>query len=231
MHNPFKTLTKFECFLWLSSLLVTTVSFFCSPAKDPLTLIASLIGFTALIFTAKGYVWGQILILIFAAIYGVISYRFAYYGEMITYLGMSAPVAIVAIISWLRHPYKETAQVSVHCMRGKEWLLLSLLTAAVTVLFYFLLGALHTANLIVSTVSVATSFFAASLTVLRSPFYALAYTANDVVLIVLWIAAALKDISSLPMVICFVMFLANDLYGLYSWLRMQKEQAAAGGSE
>ncbi len=226
IHNPFGDLTKFELVLWLASLLVSTASFFLSPAKDPLTLIASLIGFTALIFTAKGYVLGQILILLFAAIYGIISYRFAYYGEMITYLGMSAPVAIVAIASWLRHPYKDTAQVTVHRMRGKEWLLLSLLTAAVTVVFYFVLGALHTANLVVSTLSVATSFFAASLTVLRSPFYALAYTVNDVVLIALWIAATLKDPSSLPMVICFVMFLANDLYGLYSWLCMQRQQAA-----
>lgn len=225
MHNPFRSLTRFELFLWLSSLLLSTVCFFLSPIKDPLTLTVSLVGFTALIFTAKGLVLGQILIVIFAALYGIISYRFAYYGEMITYFGMSAPVAIIAIVSWLRHPYKKSKQVAVHRMRNKEWGFLSLLTVGVTVLFYFVLRALGTANLIVSTVSVATSFFAASLTVLRSPFYALAYTANDVVLIVLWIAASMKDISSLPMVICFVMFLANDLYGLYSWLRMQKEQA------
>ncbi len=224
IRNPFRDLTKFELVLWLTSMLVTTLSFFFSPTRDILTLLASLVGFTALIFTAKGYVLGQVLIVVFAALYGIISYRFAYYGEMITYLGMSAPVAIFAIISWLRHPYKKTAEVAVHRMRGKELLLLSLLTAAVTALFYFLLGALGTANLIVSTVSVATSFFAASLTVLRSPFYALAYTANDVVLIVLWISASIKDISSLPMVVCFVMFLANDLYGLYSWLLMQKRQ-------
>ncbi len=225
IRNPFRDLTKFELVLWLTSMLVTTVSFFFSSTRDILTLIASLVGFTALIFTAKGYVLGQALIVVFALLYGIISYRFAYYGEMITYLGMSAPVAIFAIISWLRHPYKKTSQVAVHHMRGKELLLLSLLTAAVTTLFYFLLAALGTANLIVSTVSVATSFFAASLTVLRSPYYALAYTVNDVVLIVLWISASIKDISSLPMVVCFVMFLFNDLYGLYSWIRMQKSQA------
>ena len=127
IHNPLRDLTKFELVLWLTSLLISTASFLLSPEKDPLTLIASLVGFTALIFTAKGFVWGQILIVIFATLYGIISYRFAYYGEMITYLGMSLPVAIVAIASWLRHPYKESAQVAVHRMRGKEWLLLSLL--------------------------------------------------------------------------------------------------------
>ena len=127
IHNPLRDLTKFELVLWLTSLLISMASFLLSPEKDPLTLIASLVGFTALIFTAKGFVLGQILIVIFATLYGIISYRFAYYGEMITYLGMSLPVAIVAIASWLRHPYKESAQVAVHRMRGKEWLLLSLL--------------------------------------------------------------------------------------------------------
>lgn len=227
IRNCFRALTRFELFLWLTSITATTAAFLLSPDKDILTMAASLIGFTALIFTAKGYVLGQVLIVVFAVIYGIISFRFSYFGEMLTYLGMSAPVAVLAIISWLKHPYKKTAEVAVHRIRKGELLLILLLCAAVTVLFYFLLGALGTANLLVSTVSVATSFFAAALTFMRSPYYALGYACNDVVLIVLWVSAAVKDISSLPMVICFVMFLANDLYGFYSWLCRQRQQASA----
>lgn len=226
IRQAFQNLTKFELVLWLCSMLVSTASFLLSPERDLLALLTSLIGFTALIFIAKGYVLGQVLVLIFATCYGVISYRFAYYGEVLTYLGMSAPVAVFAIISWAKNPYRETAEVKVRQMRRRDFFYLSLLTAAVTVLFHFLLAALGTANLAVSTVSVATSFFAASLTFLRSPYYALGYTANDVVLIVLWVLASIKDISSLPMVACFVMFLANDLYGFYNWLRIQKKQRA-----
>ena len=62
------------------------------------------------------------------------------------------------------------------------------------------------------------------LTFLRSPYYALAYAANDIVLIVLWVAAAVNDISCLPMIFCFIMFLANDLYGFFNRKRMQKAQ-------
>ena len=94
----------------------------------------------------------------------------------------------------------------------------------VTVSFYFILGALGNANLPVSTLSVATSFLASALTFLRSPYYAIAYAANDVVLIVLWIAAAMQDISSLPMVACFLAFLLNDLYGFINWRRMERRQ-------
>ncbi len=63
------------------------------------------------------------------------------------------------------------------------------------------------------------------LTFLRSPYYAIGYSANDVVLIILWILAAFTDISCLPMVACFVMFLFNDLYGFYNWRKMQKRQS------
>jgi nicotinamide riboside transporter PnuC len=93
-----------------------------------------------------------------------------------------------------------------------------------TVVFYFILGAIGTSNLFFSTISVTTSFFASYLTFMRSPYYALAYALNDLVLIVLWVAAAMKDVSSLPMVFCFLMFFANDMYGFFNWRRMGKQQ-------
>ena len=81
-----------------------------------------------------------------------------------------------------------------------------LATAAVTLGFYFILEHFHTANIIPSTMSVATSFIAVYLTFRRSPYFALAYAANDVVLIVLWTMAAVEDISclSLSVLLCFL---------------------------
>lgn len=222
--SPFRDLSLFELGLWLMSTLVITLSFLIPREKDILTLIASLIGVTALIFVAKGYVLGQVLTVIFAVFYGIISVIFGYYGEMITYLFMTAPVAVMAVISWLRHPFKGEKEVEVSVMSKKQILFMWFMTAAVTFVFYFILGALGNANLTVSTLSVATSFLASSLTFFRSPFYALAYAANDVVLIILWGLASFDSISYLPMVLCFVMFLANDLYGFYNWERMKRRQ-------
>lgn len=75
-----------------------------------------------------------------------------------------------------------------------------------------------------STVSVTTSFFAAYLTFRRSTFYALAYAANDLVLIFLWIIAALANSVYLPVAICFVMFFVNDIYGFINWNKISKRQ-------
>ena len=228
IKNPFKQLTKFEWMLWIVSIVVITLSFLLPEKKDVPSLIASLIGVTALIFIAKGMVVGQVLVVVFALLYGFVSWFQRYYGEMITYMGMSAPMAISAIVSWMKHPYQEggdSSEVEVRALSKKGWILLVLAALGVTVAFYFLLGALGTANLPVSTVSVATSFFASALVFLRSPYYALFYALNDVVLIVLWVGAAITDISALPMVLCFAMFLLNDLYGLWSWRKMAQRQA------
>ncbi len=222
--NPFKDLTIFERVLWITSLVVVTASFLCVPSKDYLTLICSLIGVTALIFVAKGYVIGQILCVVFAVFYGIISFHFKYYGEMITYLGMSAPMAIASVISWLRHPYKESKSVEVHKMKKHQIALMLVLTTLVTVAFYFILSALGTENLIFSTLSVATSFLAVYMTFMRSPYYAIGYALNDIVLIILWVLASIENPSYIPMIMCFVMFLANDIYGFISWKRMEKHQ-------
>ena len=224
----FKSLTKFERGLWLTSLTVTLLSYLLSYLfsgnGDLLNLIASLIGVTALIFVAKGHVLGQLLTVLFSVFYGIISVIFTYYGEMITYLFMTAPMAVVAAVEWIKNPYKDTQEVKVHKVTKKQLAVMWLLAILVTILFYFILKALDTANLFFSTVSITTSFVASYLTFLRSPYYAIGYSANDVVLIILWALASVENISYLPMVACFVMFLFNDLYGFYNWKNMQKRQ-------
>lgn len=217
--------TREELLLWSASTVLIIVPFYTLNRENYLTLAASLIGVTSLIFNAKGNPFGQFLMVIFSVLYGIISFSFSYYGEMITYLGMTAPMAVFALISWLRHPYNgNKAEVKVDRLTKKESLFMLLLTAAVTFLFFFILAAFHTANLIPSTVSVATSFLAVYLTFKRSAFYAAAYAANDIVLIYLWLMAALSSSSYLSVAICFMVFLINDIYGFISWSKMQKRQ-------
>ena len=221
----FSYFTRFEWGLLLSSMAVTVVSHFLSGSEGLLSLIASLIGAVALMLIAKGNPLGQALCIVFGVMYAVISYSYAYYGEMLTYVGMTVPMAVVALVAWLRHPYGEGhAEVRVARLGRLDAILLPPLTVAVTVIFYFLLGAFGTANLLPSTFSVSTSFVAVYLTYRRSPFYALGYAANDIVLIVLWTLAALEDPSYIAVIVCFSMFLVNDIYGFVNWCRMKKKQ-------
>lgn len=217
--------TKGELALWFTSVIAIIVSFLLFDRENFLTLTASLIGVTSLIFCAKGNPFGQVLIIIFSVFYGIISYSFAYYGEMITYLGMTAPMAVISLISWLKNPYDgNKSEVKVNRLNSGDIIIMILLTAVVTLVFYYILDALHTANMLFSTISVTTSFTAVFLTFRRSPFYAVGYALNDIVLIIMWILAAISDTSYISVVVCFVIFLVNDIYGFISWNKMQKRQ-------
>ena len=218
------SLTRFELALWLTSIAVVSITGIAFQSGDWLNLTASLIGVTALIFVAKGHALGQALTIVFAVFYGIISWSIRYYGEAFTYLGMTAPMALLALITWLRNPYQDSAEVAVRRMRRIDVAVMLLLTLAATVLFYFILRALGNAALLVSTLSVTTSFLASYLTAMRSPYYALCYAMNDLVLIVLWVISSLADPSGAAMVACFAMFFLNDMYGFVNWRRMEKRQ-------
>lgn len=217
--------SKSEIVLWIASVMVIIISFCTFDRTNYMTLCASLIGVTSLIFNAKGNPFGQLLMIVFSLLYGIISYTFAYYGEMVTYLGMTMPMAIFALISWLRNPYNgNKSEVKVNNINRKETLYMWIGALIITILFYFVLEHFNTANIIPSTISVTTSFLAVYLSFRRSPYFALAYASNDIVLIVLWIMASIYDIRYISVVVCFVAFLVNDIYGFINWQRMKVRQ-------
>ena len=193
---------------WLGSLAVVAVSNFLGGDVDPLTLIAALTGVTALMLAAKGQVFAQYLMIVFCLLYGAISCRFRYWGEMLTYLGMSLPMAVWSAVTWRRNTAHEAGSaVAIRRLTGRD------------------LALLDTPNLGFSILSVATSFLAAALTMLRSSYYGLGYAANDIVLVVLWVLASCEDPAYIPVAVNFGIFLFHDFYGFLSWKKRERHMA------
>ncbi len=214
-----------EITIWAVSAVLIVLSFIIFDRSNYLTIAASLIGATSIMLNAKGNPLGQLLMVLFSMIYGYISFSCAYYGEMITYLGMTMPMAIFALITWVIHPFKGIrSEVEVSRLDKKELVIMPALSLLVTVIFYFILKSLGTANIIPSTLSVTTSFLAVYLTFKRSPYFSLAYACNDIVLLVLWILASMESINYISVVVCFSVFLINDIYAFISWKKMEKRQ-------
>lgn len=219
--------SKIEKSLWCCSVLMIVFSFCIFDHENYLTLAASLIGVTSLIFSAKGNPLGQLLIVVFSLLYGIISFTFSYYGEMLTYIGMTLPMAVFSLIMWLKNPYNgNKAEVEVNYLNKNEIIVMCISTILITIVFHFILDVFHTANLIPSTLSVTTSFLAVCLTLKRSSYYAVAYAANDIVLIILWCLASIEDMRYFSVVVCFIAFFINDVYGFANWQKMKKRQTA-----
>lgn len=164
---------------------------------------------------------------IFSLLYGFISFRFAYYGEMLTYLGMTMPIAVFSLITWLKNPYNgNKSEVEVYHISRQKTVLMFIFAVIVTFIFYFILVAFNTANIVPSTISVTTSFLVVYLTFKRSPYYAMGYALNDVILIILWTMAAMEEIAYISVVVCFIAFFVNDIYGFINWHRMGQRQGS-----
>lgn len=224
-RNPFRGFSKKDWVLLLVSLAVVTGCNVATPQVVWSTALGVMVGAVALVLMARGDVWGQVLTMVFSVLYGITSWKFRYYGEVITYVGMTLPMALMAVISWLKHPYRgNRAEVEIHRLTGRQKVGMGIGAVLVTAVLGALLWRLNTPNLLFSTLSVTTSFLAAYLTYYRSVWYAVAFAANDVVLVILWVLASVKDASFTPMIGCFVMFFCNDLYGFVCWKRREKKQ-------
>lgn len=221
MNNPIKSLTKKEWGLWLGSMMIVVASNLLTGDADYLTMIAACVGISSLIFAAKGNVWAQILMIVFSILYGVISWKFRYWGEMITYLGMTMPMAIWSTVTWIKNPAANGKEVAIQRLTPKHVAGLLFFGIIVTGFFYVILRRLDTPNILFSTVSITTSFLAAALTMLRTSYYALGYASNDIVLIVLWVLAARENPAYIPVVVNFVIFFFNDMYGFVSWRKRE----------
>lgn len=221
MSNPIKSLTKKEWILWMGSLTIVILSNLLSTDIDVLTLVSACVGITSLIFAAKGNVWAQILMVVFSILYGLISWQFRYWGEMITYIGMTMPMAVWSTITWIKNPSESGQEVAIQKLTRKHVAGIVAAGVIVTAVFYMILKALDTPNIIFSTISITTSFLAASLTMLRSSYYALGYASNDIILIVMWVLASIENPAYTPVVVNFIIFFFNDMYGFVSWKRRE----------
>ena len=110
-------------------------------------MTAALVGVTSLVFAAKGNVWSQVLMIVFSILYGVISFRFHYWGEIDRLLGMTLPMAVWSTVTWLKNPSKENgSEVAIQTLARRHLAALAASTVAVAAVFYYILKLLEYAE-------------------------------------------------------------------------------------
>ena len=224
MKKLFKNWNLFEIILLFAGIVVVAICFVFTTPKDWLSFFASVLGVVSVMLVSKGIFFAPVLGVIYNVIYIILSIGQAYYGEAIIYAFIMTPIEILSIINWIRNK-KQDNTVSINKISKKEYIYLFVATIVLTVGFYFILWALNTAELVVSTISLVTSAIATYLLLRRSSYYAIGFMLNDIILIVLWaIATAVNGVELLPMVISFGVFLVNDIYGFVRWKKQEKKQ-------
>ena len=224
MKKLFKDWSIFEIILLITSPLIVLVVGIIFKS-DVLTMITSIVGIICALLLAKGLVLGQFFGIAIVILYSIVSFKNGFYGEMLIYLVIMLPMYIWGVLEWLKHKNGETKSVEVNSIKWKEWLTVAICSAIVFICFYFLLKALNTNELIVSTLSVVDNIFAVYLLARRSKYGFVSYIANDLILIVLWgIPIIQGNLLLLAMLINPIVNLINDTYGVINWTKMQRKQ-------
>ena len=188
-------------------------------------LLTTLSILCAILFT-KGHYSGYVVGLINIVFYTIVELQSEFYGELFVNWCLLAPFYIYGFVSWLRHQDKSNQTVIVKKkVLPIEYIVLVCSQIVLCVPYYFILQALSTPHLIVSTISVGVSVVAVYLSARRSEYCFVGYIINDLVLIVLWtMQAVLVDISYLTVLLSPVFLLFNDIYGVFSWKSLKKKQ-------
>lgn len=184
--------------------------------------------FWTAILLAKGKYSCYIIGILSTIFYSIVAYTNAYYGEVIMDMGGTLPLMIVGLVNWLKHQ-DNTNTVIIKDMTKKELIIMLLSQVILFTGYYYLLKAFNTANVLASTFSMTSGIIATYLTARRSEYGFIAFIINDIFLIILWgIPVVQGNLNIIPVVLCPILLLINDIYGVFNWKIIKKEQKENG---
>lgn len=220
----FKDWTLFEkTILSLSLFVIVIVGIIFK--SNFFTLFTALTVVTTTMLLAKGKKEAYIFFLICNILYVYVAFNNRYFGEVLLYLFLIIPMCISSLISWIRHPNKDTNTVEVNSITRKERMIVYLSIVPLSIGLYFLLRAFNTNELIVSTFTFVCSLLANYYQIRRNKMSFYFYVIQDVALLILWIIPIAKgNLSLLPLIINSTFNLFFDSYGVYNWKKLEKKQ-------
>lgn len=211
-----------ELILYFIGLALIVTMSVCFHASWMPTL-TGIFGLTCVIFAAKGKVISIFFTWLMIVFYSILSYKNKYYGEVFINVCLMFPMTMISLVTWIKNLGKDYV-VKVNSIKKSEIITVFGVSAVAFVVFYFILRALNTSQLIVSTISIVTSVLATYFQSRRSKYGFLAFLVNDGVLCVLWLFATLEDIKNVAMLTAVALYVISDIYGFISWGILQKRQ-------
>lgn len=189
-------------------------------------VISSLLGIFCVFTQAKGKVATQFIGVVYFIFYVFISYSQQLYGEAIIYSIIVIPMYVYGIVHWLKNRNKQDNVVIVRSnLSIKEWGCMIVSVFALSFGVYFLLKALNTASLVMSTLTFVSMLPAVYLLARRCKWNQAAFLINDIFLPILWLITILNgNYALIPMCIGHIFQIIYDIYGLVIWSKLEKKQ-------
>ena len=193
--------------------------------KNWLSFLCSFIGCFAILFLAKGYFFAPAVNIVYDILYIILSYTQHYYGEAIIYLAVTVPIETYACFSWKNSKSKKSNEIVINKLSKKEWIIFAICSALLAVGAFFVLRAIGTDEVFVSTLSFITLAMGGYLVLRKNNYYSLIYSFNSATCAVLWILTLFKgNTSYLPVAVNFSFNFLIEFYGFFHLRKLAKQQ-------
>lgn len=221
--NYFNSWSLFEK-LWLSiaTVLIIALSIFW---KDNLIgIITSLTGVWCVILVAKGKILNYYVGIINVILYAYISFGWAYYGEVMLNLGYYLPLQFVGIVFWKNNLNKNKTEVIAKRMSTKSIIFWSIVCSAAILAYGYILKALGGSLPFFDSTSTVLSVIAMIFMILRYLEQWVLWIIVNIVSIILWWYTMLQGGTDISILLMWVAYLFNAIWGLVNWVKMYKKE-------
>ncbi|HEB5640318.1 TPA: nicotinamide riboside transporter PnuC [Mannheimia haemolytica] len=222
--------TTFEA-SWLIVFLAIQIGIFIYQPDTWIATIAAITGILCVVFVGKGKISNYLFGLISVSLYAYISYTFQLYGEMMLNLLVYVPVQFIGFYFWRKNMTSENTvnnagveEVIAKALTAKQWVIVAITTIIGTFLYIELLKYLGSALAILDGATVVISIVAQILMVLRYREQWALWIIVNMMTIALWTAMYFQNgETSLPLLVMYVMYLCNSIYGYYNWIKLHRK--------
>lgn len=205
--------------IWLGIFLAMQVGVYAYQPDSLLAMIAGVSGLVCVVLVSKGKVSNYFFGLIFAYTYFYASWQNNYIGEMNSVLYVYLPAQFIGFFIWQANMQKDQqggTAVKVRALSPKGWGILLATLAVCSFLFIQILNAAGGSSTTLDGTTTIITFAAQLLMILRFREQWVLWIALNILSIALWWQTP-------SILVMYVGYLLNSLYGLYNWTKLQKQ--------
>lgn len=216
IKNEFQGWKVWEC-IWLV-ISVTAVFIAASLFKDSkIAVIASVCGIFSSVLTGKGKLSAYFVGGVSRVLYAIVAFPAHLYGEVMLNLLYFVPMEFYGIYVWYKNMDFETHEVQKKSMKGKQFAILLVIIAAVTVVFGFFLKYLGGVLPFVDSFTNVISVIAMLVTIKRYRQTWILWMVVNAVSIVMWIYTFANGTGSIAILLMWIIYFSNSLIMYLKW--------------
>lgn len=223
-------LTLFEK-IWLSIFTVLNVVLFFMYQDTIVSLVASLTGMICVLLAAKGNISNYLFGFINISLYSILAFSEKFYGEFLLNVLYFLPMQIIGFYLWKKNQLGENREVIVKDMKKSSLVRYGFITIAATVIVGFIFkkigGHLPYLDSFANILQIIALYLMVKCYVEQWYFWILTNLAT----VIMWLITFIEFGGNIGLVIMWIAYLVNSIYGHYSWLRMKKEQGENSSSQ